>query len=134
MPKKLRAKFADGVLTPLEDVNLPEGAVVTVSIDDEPQLSLEERLKILKSTAGAWEDNSEYWEEMKQVIYESRITGSRTAMQRLHRQEFLQGGQEQDAARLSAREWLEEVRKHKEASPTRVTSSQILKARDADRR
>ena len=134
MGKKLRAKFSNGVLTPLDSLDLEEGAEVTVSIDDEPELSLEERIEILKSTAGAWEKNSEYWDEMKQIIYESRITGSRTALQRLYTQELLHGGEEQDAARLSAREWLEEVRKHKEASPTRVKLSQILEARDADRR
>ena len=122
------------MLTPLGMLDLPEGEVVTLTVEVESQLSKEERIERMKSAAGAWADNSEYWDEMKQIIYESRITGSRTALQRLYRQEFLHGGQEQDAARLSAREWLEEVRKHKEASPTRVTSSQILEARDADRR
>lgn len=107
MPKKLRAKFANGVLTPLEHVNLPEGAVVTVSIEDEPQLSPEERIKKLKSTAGAWEDDSEHWENFKRILR---------------------------SPRLSTREWLEEVRKRREASPTRITASEILEARDADRR
>ena len=115
MAKKLRAKFANGVLKPLDKLDLEEGAEVTVSIDDEPELTAEERIEILKSVAGAWEGNSEYWERTKEMLYESRITSSRTA-------------------RLSAREWLKEVRKHKAASPTRVTSSQILEARDADRR
>jgi predicted DNA-binding antitoxin AbrB/MazE fold protein len=134
MVKKIRARYSDGVLTPLGMLDLPEGEVVTLTVEVESQLSKEERLKKMKSAAGAWADDSEYWDEMKQIIYESRITGSRTALQRLYRQEFLQGGEEQDAARLSAREWLEEVRKHKEASPTRVKLSQILEARDADRR
>ena len=115
MAKKLRAKFANGVLKPLDKLDLEEGAEVTVSIDDEPELTAEERIEILKSVAGAWEGNSEYWERTKEMLYESRITSSRTA-------------------RLSAREWLKEVRKHKAASPTRVTSSQILEASDADRR
>ena len=107
MPKKLRAKFANGVLTPLEHVNLPEGAVVTVSIKDEPQLSPEERAKILKSTAGAWADNSEYWENFKRTLR---------------------------SPRLSTNEWLEKVRKRKEASQTRITADEILEARDADRK
>ena len=115
MPKKLRAKFANGVLTPLEEIDLEEGAVVTVSIDDEAELSLEERIVITRSAAGGWEGNGEYWEKMKEAIYDSRIAGSRDA-------------------RLSTREWLKEVRRHREVSPTQVTSTQILEARDADRR
>ena len=34
-----------------------------------------ERLKKLKSTAGAWADNSEYWEDFKHYIYERRSLG-----------------------------------------------------------
>ena len=75
MGKKLRAKFSNGVLTPLEKLDLEEGAEVTVSIDDEPELSLEERVEILRSTAGAWADNSEYWESFKEYIYEARSRG-----------------------------------------------------------
>ena len=106
MPKKLRAKFANGILTPLEHVNLPEGAVVTVSIEDEPQLSPEERAKILKSTAGAWEGKRDP-EELKRKLR---------------------------SPRLSTNEWLEKVRKRKEASQTRITAAEILEARDADRK
>ena len=107
MVKRLRAKFSDGVLTPLEKLDLEEGAEVTVSIDDEPELSLEERAKILKSTAGAWADNSEYWENFKRTLR---------------------------SPHLSTNEWLEKVRKRREASPKRITASEILEARDADRK
>ena len=79
MAKKLRAKFTNGVLTPLDKLDLEEGTEVTVSIDDEPELTTEDRIEILKSTAGAWEKNSEYWERTKEMLYESRLTGSRTA-------------------------------------------------------
>ncbi len=78
MAKKLRAKFTNGVLTPLDKLDLDEGAEVTVSIDDEPELTAEERIAILKSVAGAWEGNSEYWERTKHMLYEARKTGSRT--------------------------------------------------------
>ena len=78
MAKKLRAKFSNGVLTPLDKLDLEEGAEVTVSIDDGPELTTEERIEILKSTAGAWEKNSEYWERTKHMLYEARRTGSRT--------------------------------------------------------
>ena len=43
MPKKLRAKFANGVLVPLDELDLEEGAEITLSIDDAHQLSKEER-------------------------------------------------------------------------------------------
>ena len=111
MAKKLRAKFTNGVLTPLDKLDLEEGAEVVLYIDSET--NDESAFRVVPNRSGFVDG-----------IDESR----------LNTQELLHGGQEQDAARLSAREWLEEVRKHKEASPTRVTSSQILEARDADRR
>lgn len=75
MTKKVKAIFTNGVLTPLEPVDLKEGDEVTLSIDDTPELSAEERMKKLKSTAGAWADNSEYWEDFKKYIYEARSRG-----------------------------------------------------------
>ena len=43
MPASVRARYADGVLTPLEPLDLEEGAEVTVSIeeDDDVVLSVE---------------------------------------------------------------------------------------------
>ena len=111
MAKKLRATFSNGVLTPLDKLDLEEGAEVMLYIDSET--NDESAFRVVPNRSGFVDG-----------IDESR----------LNTQDLLHGGQEQDAARLSAREWLEEVRKHKEASPTRVTSSQILEARDADRR
>ena len=111
MAKKLRATFSNGVLTPLDKLDLEEGAEVMLYIDSET--NDESAFRVVPNRSGFVDG-----------IDESR----------LNTQELLHGGEEQDAARLSAREWLEEVRKHKEASPTRVKLSQILEARDADRR
>ena len=111
MAKKLRAKFSNGVLTPLDKLDLEEGTEVMLYIDSET--NDESAFRVVPNRSGFVDG-----------IDESR----------LNTQELLHGGEEQDAARLSAREWLEEVRKHKEASPTRVKLSQILEARDADRR
>ena len=74
MPKKInvRAVYRNGSLTPLAPLDLPEGEVVTLTVEVDSQLTKEERLKKLKSTAGAWADNSEYWENFKEYIYESR--------------------------------------------------------------
>ncbi len=49
-------------------------------------------------------------------------------------QEFLRGELERIASRPSVDDWLDEVRRRKEASGTRVPASVILEARDADRR
>ena len=75
MTRKIKAIFSNGKLTPLEPIDLKEGEEVTVSIDDKPQLLDEERLERFKAAAGGWEDNSEYWENFKEYIYEARSRG-----------------------------------------------------------
>ena len=107
MPKKIniRAVYKDGSLKPLGHVNLEEGDGVSLSIDDEPEISPEERIKVSKSAAVAWDDKHD-----KEVI--RRASSS---------------------PRLSTNEWLEKVRKRREASATRITAAEILEARDADR-
>lgn len=59
---------------------------------------------------------------------------SRAALQGKSMQEFLRAELERIAARPSVESWLEQVRRRKGAAQTRVTSRQILAARDADRR
>lgn len=59
---------------------------------------------------------------------------ARAALQGKSMQEYLRSELERLAARPSADAWLEQVRKRKRASQTRVSSSQILQNRDADRR
>jgi hypothetical protein len=49
-------------------------------------------------------------------------------------QEFLRAELERLAARPSLDAWIEQVRKRKRASQARVSSSQILRNRDIDRR
>lgn len=77
MPKKIniRAVYENGSLTPLGHVDIEDGEVVSLTIEVEDKLSREERIKKLKSTAGAWADDSEYWEDFKQYIYERRSLG-----------------------------------------------------------
>ena len=106
MGKKLRAKFSNGVLKPLEKLDLEEGAEVTLSIEVEERLSKEERIERSKSAAGAWRGKHDS-EELKRKLR---------------------------SPRLSTNEWLEKVRKRKEASQTRITADEILEARDADRK
>ena len=59
---------------------------------------------------------------------------ARAALQGKSMQEYLRAELERLAARPSVDTWLEQVRKRKRASGIRVSSGQILKARDADRR
>lgn len=59
---------------------------------------------------------------------------ARAALQGKSMQEYLRAELERLASRPSVHAWLEQVRKRKRASRTRVSSGQILKQRDADRR
>lgn len=59
---------------------------------------------------------------------------ARAALQGKSMQEYLRAELERLAARPSVDAWLQQVRKRKRASQTRVSSGQILKERDADRR
>lgn len=59
---------------------------------------------------------------------------ARAALQGKSMQEYLRAELERLAARPSVDAWLEQVRKRKRASRSRVTSAQVLKHRDAERR
>ena len=57
----------------------------------------------------------------------------RAALKRQSMQEFLRGELERIASRPSVDVWLQEVRERKAAMGTKVPTSAILAARDADR-
>lgn len=59
---------------------------------------------------------------------------ARAALQGKSMQEYLRAELERLAARPSVDAWLQQVRRRKRASQTRVSSGQILRERDADRR
>jgi hypothetical protein len=59
---------------------------------------------------------------------------ARAALQGKSMQEYLRAELERLASRPSVDAWLEQVRKRKRASQTRVSAGRILKERDADRR
>ena len=58
---------------------------------------------------------------------------TKAALKRQSMQEFLSGGLERIAAKPSVDTLLQEVRRRKEAAGTRISSTEILAARDADR-
>jgi antitoxin FitA len=59
---------------------------------------------------------------------------ARAALQGKSMQEYLRAELERLASRPSMNAWLEQVRKRKRASQSRVPARKILKERDADRR
>jgi hypothetical protein len=59
---------------------------------------------------------------------------ARAALQGKSMQEYLRAELERLASRPSVDAWLEEVRKRKRASQTRVSGARIVRERDADRR
>jgi plasmid stability protein len=59
---------------------------------------------------------------------------ARAALQGKSMQEYLRAELERLASRPSVDSWLEQVRRRKRASQTRVSSGKILQRRDADRR
>ena len=73
---KVKATYSNGALTPLEPVDLKEGAEVTVTIDDKPQLTAEERIERFMAAAGGWEGLHDP-DEFKRMIYQGRVDGSR---------------------------------------------------------
>jgi plasmid stability protein len=59
---------------------------------------------------------------------------ARAALQGKSMQEYLRAELERLAARPSVDSWLEQVRRRKRAAQTRLSATQILQHRDADRR
>ncbi len=59
---------------------------------------------------------------------------ARAALQGKSMQEFLRAELERLAARPSIEAWLQQVRKSKRATQTRLSAKQILESRNADRR
>ena len=70
----VRAKYENGVLTPLDPLDLEEGAEVVVFVEGAP--AVESRLEALRSSAGGWKGSGDP-EALKRMIYEARIAGSR---------------------------------------------------------
>ena len=59
---------------------------------------------------------------------------ARAASQGRSMQEFLRAALERLASRPTVDAWVQQVRSRKRASQTRITSEQIVKSRDSDRR
>ena len=71
--KHFRARYSNGVLEPLEAIDLEEGAEVSLSIE---KPSPKHDPEAMRAGAGGWIGQHDP-EALKRMIYESRITGSR---------------------------------------------------------
>lgn len=56
MLKTIKAKYRNGVIEPLEKIDIAEDAEITITIDVLPFISEEERWKKFLSAAGGWKD------------------------------------------------------------------------------
>jgi predicted DNA-binding antitoxin AbrB/MazE fold protein len=77
MLKTVKTRCVNGALTPLEPVELREGAEYLITLDALPASSHSENAGPAPSTAGAWQKDDEYWEGALRTIYEARRSGSR---------------------------------------------------------
>jgi predicted DNA-binding antitoxin AbrB/MazE fold protein len=70
----IRARVSNGVLEPLEPLNLPDGVEVYLNLADAPEPSPED-IEASRSAAGAWADIDA--ERLIRDIYESRLISTR---------------------------------------------------------
>jgi predicted DNA-binding antitoxin AbrB/MazE fold protein len=70
----IRARVSNGVLEPLEPLNLPEGLEVDLNLADAPGPSHED-WEAFRSAAGGWADIDA--DKLIKDIYESRLVSTR---------------------------------------------------------
>lgn len=76
MTSAIKARYSNGTLTPLEPLDLEEGAEVVISIDAISDNPSEERIKTTLSAAGGWKGTRDP-DELIRILYQARLTGSR---------------------------------------------------------
>jgi predicted DNA-binding antitoxin AbrB/MazE fold protein len=77
MGKIIRARFSNGVIKPLEKIDIREGEEIAISILESPIMSGKKSfLEALKKTAGGWKDLIDC-DELKRNIYNDRLVATR---------------------------------------------------------
>ena len=76
MTSAIKAQYSNGTLTPLEPLDLEEGAEVVISIDAMSDSPSKERIKRTLSAAGGWKDTRDP-DELVRMLYQARLTRSR---------------------------------------------------------
>ena len=74
MTRTIRARFAKGVIEPLEELEMPEGREITVTISDSSAPG--ENEDAFEACAGGWKGLIDA-EELKRNIYADRLISTR---------------------------------------------------------
>ena len=80
MGKTIRAKFANGVIEPLEELGLTEGEEITVTITETPKRS--RKNDGVTKSAGGWKGLIDA-EKLKRDIYNDRLISTRPGVKLL---------------------------------------------------
>lgn len=75
MLKTIKARYRNGVIEPLEEIDIEDESEIIVTIDVPPAISEEERWKRFLSAAGGWKDIVD--EEFLDKIYRQRSVRNR---------------------------------------------------------
>lgn len=70
MLKTVKARYRNGVIEPLEEIDLADGTEISITIDTRRLMSQEERERRFLSSAGRWKDIVD--EAFLDEIYEQR--------------------------------------------------------------
>jgi len=77
MGKPIRARFSNGMIEPLEKVEIREGEIIKISILETRRKAVKKSFsEALKRTAGGWKDLIDC-EELKRNIYSDRLIATR---------------------------------------------------------
>ncbi len=76
MTRAIKARFSKGKIEPLEEIEIPEGKQITITILEAPP-KRKSFLGAIKSTSGGWKDLIDC-EELKKNIYADRLISTRT--------------------------------------------------------
>ena len=77
MLKTIRARYRNGLIEPLEEIDLADGVEITVTLEEiSPSLSEEERRERFLSSAGSWKDIVD--EEFLPQVYRQRYLHTRS--------------------------------------------------------
>jgi len=68
--KTIKARYRNGVIEPLEEIDLADGTEINITIDSRQTMSQEERERRFLSSAGRWKDIVD--EDFLDEIYEQR--------------------------------------------------------------
>ncbi len=73
MGKTVKARFSNGVIKPLEKVEIEEGKEITITIMEAPSM---QKLDAFKKSAGAWKGTIDA-EKLIENIYANRLLSTR---------------------------------------------------------